>query len=73
MGREPTLIRFSQERDVQEAAHLFFRGYSGLVRNEVMHRLTKSYTRERVVQLLATVDYLLYLLSNAEIEKTTDR
>lgn len=67
MGRDPVLIRFSPDRNVQEAAHLFFRGYSGLVRNEVMHRLVESYTRERVVQLLGTVDYLLYLLSRAEI------
>jgi Protein of unknown function (Hypoth_ymh) len=70
MARDPVLIRFSPERNVQEAAHLFFRGYSGLVRNEVMHRLVESYTRERVVQLLGTVDYLLYLLSRAEIPRT---
>lgn len=67
MARDPVLIRFSPEKNVQEAAHLFFRGYSGLVRNEVMHRLVESYTRERVVQLLGTVDYLLYLLSRAEL------
>lgn len=67
MARDPVLIRFSPEKNVQEAAHLFFRGFSGLVRNEVMHRLVESYTRERVVQLLGTVDYLLYLLSRAEM------
>lgn len=73
MARDPLLIRFSPERNVQEAAHLFFRGYSGLVRNEVMHRLVESYTRERVVQLLGTVDYLLYLLSRAELPATEGR
>jgi hypothetical protein len=67
MARDPVLIRFSPEKNVQDAAHLFFRGYSGLVRNEVMHRLVESYTRERVVQLLGTVDYLLYLLSRADV------
>lgn len=67
MAKEPVLVRFGTEKDVQEAAHLFFRGYSGLVRNEVMHRLVRSYTRERVLQLLGLVDYLLDLLSRAEI------
>ena len=67
MAREPVMIRFSTETDVQEAAHLFFRGYSGLVRNEVMHRLVPTYARERVIQLVCTVDYLLYLLSNTQV------
>lgn len=69
MARDPCLIRFSAEKDVQEAAHLFFRGYSGLVRNEVVHRLVESYTKERVLQLLGTVDYLLFLISKAQIER----
>jgi hypothetical protein len=30
-----------------------------------MHKLVASYTRERVVQLLGMVDYLLDLLSSA--------
>lgn len=68
MAREPCLIEFNHEKDVQDAAHLFFRGYSGLVRNEVMHRLVESYTKERVMQLLGTVDYLLFLLSRAQIQ-----
>lgn len=67
MSKEPVLVRFSYEKDVQEAAHLFFRGYSGLVRNAVMHRLVRTYTRERVLQLLGLVDYLLDLLSRAEV------
>lgn len=69
MGREPYLIRFSTEKDIQEAAHLFFRGYSGLVRNEVMHRLVTGYTKERVTQLLGIVDYMLFLISKAQIQK----
>jgi hypothetical protein len=69
MTRDPCLIRFGSEKDVQEAAHLFFRGYSGLVRNEAMHRLVESYTKERVMQLLGTVDYLLFLLSRAQVQR----
>ncbi len=70
MTKDPPLIRFSPEKDIQEAAHLFFRGYSGLVRNEAMHRLVPSYTKERVLQLLGIVDYLLFLLSKAETTKS---
>ena len=69
MARDPCLIKFSSEKDVQEAAHLFFRGYSGLVRNEVMHCLVESYTKGRVMQLLATVDYLLFLLSKSQVQR----
>jgi RNase P/RNase MRP subunit p29 len=69
MARDPCLIRVGSENDVQEAAHPFFRGYSGLVRNEVMHRLVESYTKERVIQLLGTVDYLLFLLSKAQVQR----
>ena len=67
MAKEPLRVKFSDQKDVQESAHLLFRGYSGLVRNEVMHKLVSSYTQERVLQLLGTVDYLLFLLSRAEI------
>lgn len=69
MAKEPLQIKFSNEKDIQESAHLLFRGYSGLVRNEVMHKLVPSYTQERVLQLLGTVDYLLFLLSRAEKAK----
>ena len=67
VAKEPPLIKFSDKEDIQESAHLLFRGYSGFVRNEAMHKLVPSYTRERVLQLLGTVDYLLFLLSTAEV------
>ena len=69
MGKQPPTIKFSDEKDIQESAHLLFRGYSGFVRNEVMHGLVSSYTRERVLQLMGMVDYLLFILSNAETTK----
>lgn len=69
MGKLPPQIKFSDEKDIQESAHLLFRGYSGFVRNEVMHGLVSSYTRERVLQLMGMVDYLLFILSNAETTK----
>lgn len=59
-------LRFSQDQSIQESAHHLYRGYSGFVRNEVMHRLVKTYTNERVLQLLGHVDYLLSLLTQAK-------
>ena len=63
-GSDPP-IRFSADSAAQEGAHLLYRGYSGFVRNEVMHELVPTYTRERVLQLLGMVDYLLFLLTQA--------
>jgi hypothetical protein len=64
-GEQPRLV-ISQDVDVQTSAHHLYRGYSGFVRNEVMHRLVKTYTVERVLQLLGFVDYLLSLLTQAK-------
>lgn len=63
---EPPLIKFSGEKDRQEMAQLLYRGYLGFVRNEVMHKLVPSYSKDRVMQLMGFVDYLLFLLSRAE-------
>lgn len=64
-GSNP-LLRFSSDPAIQNSAHLLFRGYSGFVRNEVMHRLVQTFTSERVLQLLGLVDYLMFVLSRAE-------
>jgi hypothetical protein len=69
MGKLPPKIKFSDDKNIQESAHLLFRGYSGFVRNEVMHGLVSSFTRERVLQLIGMFDYLLFILSNAETTK----
>ncbi|MDA2916825.1 TIGR02391 family protein [Nitrospinae bacterium AH_259_B05_G02_I21] len=65
-GGDKPLLRFSTEKDIQESAHLLYRGYSGFVRNEVMHSLIPTFTRERVLQLLGFVDYLLFILTQAK-------
>ena len=70
-GGEKPRIQFSDRKDLQESAHLLFRGYSGFIRNELMHELVPSFTRQRVSQLLAMVDYLLDLLSTAKIPNRT--
>jgi hypothetical protein len=64
-GNSPKLI-FSTDPDIQNAAHLLFRGYVGFFRNEVMHKLVTTFSRERVFQLLGYIDYLLFLLSRAQ-------
>lgn len=64
-GGSPKLI-FSADAAVQEAAHLLFRGFIGFYRNETMHRLVKTFTRDRVYQLLGYVDELLFLLTQAQ-------
>jgi hypothetical protein len=66
-GQNPPL-RFSTDVAIQDGAHLLYRGFSGFVRNEVMHRLVPTYAKERVVQLLGLVDYLLFLLTQAKRE-----
>lgn len=71
MAGDNPRIQFSDRKDLQESAHLLFRGYSGFIRNEVMHKLVPSFTRQRVSQLLAMVDYLLDLLSTAKIPNRT--
>lgn len=70
-GRDgkPPVLKFSGDKKLQNSAKLFFEGYAGFVRNEVMHKIIPTYTRERVFQLLGFVDYLLFLLSRAEINK----
>lgn len=68
MKKDPIIIRFSPKNDYQDAIYLLFQGYAGFIRNDVMHRLVPSYTYERVIQLLGFVDYLLFLLSTAELK-----
>jgi len=63
---EPIILKFSEDPELQKSAHLLFRGYSGFVRNEVMHKLVPSYNKDRVLQLMGFIDYLLFLLSRAE-------
>ena len=68
-GKLPVLI-LSDDKKLQKSAKLFFEGYAGFIRNEVMHKVIPTYTKERVFQLLGFVDYLLFLLSRAEINNS---
>lgn len=60
------ILEISENRSVQQSALLLYKGFFGFVRNEVMHNIVTSYTKERVLQLLGFVDYLLSLLTNVK-------
>lgn len=70
-GGDNPILTFSDDKDLQESAHLLYRGYSGFVRNEVMHKIITTFTKERVIQLLGFVDYLLFLLTQTKTNKKT--
>ncbi len=59
-GEQPRLV-ISEELAEQQAAHLMFRGVSGFIRNPFHHRLIEDLSRERLLQILGLVDYLLFL------------
>jgi hypothetical protein len=59
-------IRLSEHAGEQEAAHHLFRGVYGFVRNPVHHRII-AFERERALQIVAFIDYLLSLLENARL------
>lgn len=63
-GANPILV-LSAQKSEQEAAHLLFRGAFGFIRNPFHHRIIESVEKERVIQLLGFVDYLLFLTSTA--------
>jgi hypothetical protein len=60
-------IRLSEHAAEQESAFHLFRGVYGFVRNPVHHRFV-AFERERALQIVAFIDYLLSLLENARAE-----
>lgn len=70
-GESPPL-QLSKDESEQDAAHLLFRGVFGFVRNPYHHRLIEDLTHERVVQMLGTIDYLLYLVETAPSQGEED-
>ena len=69
LAGSPPLLLLSSHPGEQEAAHLLFRGIFGFVRNPFHHRLMGNVAQQRVLQLLGTVDYLIYLLQSAQCNK----
>ncbi len=63
-GENPRLV-VSEDASEQEAAHLMYRGASGFIRNPFHHRLIEDVSRERVLQILGLVDYLIFIAQSA--------
>lgn len=64
-GDDPPLV-LSQEKSEQESAHPLLRGFFGLIRNPFHHNLIEEVPRERVLQILAMIDYLIFLSQSAK-------
>ncbi len=63
-GSTPRLVVSTVPAE-QEGVHLLFRGAFGFIRNPVQHKLMRELQPERVLQILALVDYLVYLAVTA--------
>ncbi|HVN87404.1 MAG TPA: TIGR02391 family protein [Candidatus Binatia bacterium] len=57
----------------QEAAHLLFRGVFGFVRNRVQHHILRDLQPERVVQVVALIDYLIFVAEGATRQAPDDQ
>ncbi len=64
-GAQPIRLQVSREPAEQEAAHLLFRGFFGLIRNDFLHRVVEDIQPVRVLQIVAMADYLLFLADSA--------
>jgi uncharacterized protein (TIGR02391 family) len=64
-GTTPPKLQLSTVENEQKAAHLLFRGAVGFIRNPVQHQLLSQLHRDRVLQILGYIDYLLYLTATA--------
>ncbi len=64
-GTTPPKLQMSSVDNEQKAAHLLFRGAVGFIRNPVQHQLLSQLHRDRVLQILGYIDYLLYLTATA--------
>jgi len=64
-GTTPPKLQLSSVDNEQKAAHLLFRGAVGFIRNPVQHQLLSQLHRDRVLQILGYIDYLLYLTATA--------
>jgi Protein of unknown function (Hypoth_ymh) len=70
LGGATPLLRLSTYAGEQEAAHALFRGVFGFVRNPFHHRLVGTVAPQRIIQLLGTIDYLLFLLDSVQAQPT---
>jgi len=64
-GKSPKLLASDVPAE-QDAVHLLFRGTFGFIRNPAHHQLIKTLLPERVLQIVAMVDYLILLVQDAQ-------
>jgi uncharacterized protein (TIGR02391 family) len=62
---QPPPLELSTHGPEQEGAHRLFRGVVAFIRNPVHHRL-QTIERERTLQILGFIDYLLHLVDAAK-------
>jgi len=65
-GNTPALIASNIPAE-QESVHLLIRGVFGFIRNPSHHALVGVQTPERVLQIVAMIDYLLFVVESATI------
>jgi hypothetical protein len=71
-GNAPPLT-VSEITSEQEAAHLLFRGVFGYIRNPVHHHLIENLRPGRVLQIIGMIDYLLFIVQDANMSETESR
>ena len=64
-GTKSPALRASSIEAEQEALHLLNRGVFGFIRNSVHHRLVGDLQPERVLQIVGTIDYLIWIAEAA--------
>ena len=63
-GPDPRL-KVSDVKAEQDAAHLLARGTFGFIRNPVHHKLMPNLSADRVIQIVAMFDYLIFVADSA--------
>jgi uncharacterized protein (TIGR02391 family) len=63
-GKQPRIVLSSIDAE-QEGAHLLFRGIFGFIRNSVHHKLVENLSPDRVLQIVAMIDYAISLLEQS--------
>jgi len=63
---DPPRIELSSVEPEQKAGHLLFRGVFGFIRNQHHHRLIGPLIPERVLEIVAMLDYLIFLAESGQ-------
>lgn len=64
--RESGALILADDSAEQEGAHQLYRGIVGFLKNPTSHRLVTSYSRNRAMEVIGFVDFLLDILQEAQ-------